>query len=85
MWRYNKLTEKALEAVQKAQALPQQNGQQHIHPMHGLTALALQRDGVLPPLLGGLSIRSEDLRKEIEAETRQTSQGQRRHSSIREQ
>ncbi|MGC1375785.1 MAG: Clp protease N-terminal domain-containing protein, partial [Anaerolineales bacterium] len=68
MWRYNKLTEKALEAVQKAESLAEQHGQQQIQPLHLLAALVSQRDGVLPPLLVGLSIRSEDLRQEIEAE-----------------
>ena len=68
MWRYNKLTVKALEAVQKAESLAEQHGQQQIQPLHLLSALVSQRDGVVPPVLGRLNIRSEDLGQEIEAE-----------------
>ena len=39
MWRYNKLTEKALEAVQTAESLAEQHGQQQIQPLHLLSAL----------------------------------------------
>src|SRR5258708_1851727 len=68
MWRYNKLTEKALEAVQKAESLAEEHGQQQIQPLHLLSALVSQRDGVVPPVLTRLNIRPEDLSKEIEAE-----------------
>jgi ATP-dependent Clp protease ATP-binding subunit ClpB len=68
MWRYNKLTEKSLEAVQKAESLAEQHGQQQIQPLHLLAALVSQRDGVVPPLLVQLNIRPEDLAQEIEAE-----------------
>ena len=68
MWRYNKLTEKSLEAVQKAESLAEQHGQQQIQPLHLLAALVSQRDGVVPPLLVQLNIRPEDLAQEIDAE-----------------
>jgi ATP-dependent Clp protease ATP-binding subunit ClpB len=68
MWRYNKLTEKALEAVQKAESLAEQHGQQQIQPLHLLSALVSQRDGVVPPVLTQLRLRPDDLRQEIETE-----------------
>ena len=68
MWRYNKLTEKALEAVQKAESLAEEHGQQQIQPLHLLSALVSQRDGVAPSVLARLNIRSQDFRQDTEAE-----------------
>jgi ATP-dependent Clp protease ATP-binding subunit ClpB len=68
MWRYNELTEKSLEAVQKAESLAGQHGQQQIQPLHLLAALVSQRDGIAPSVLAQLKIRPEDLRQEIETE-----------------
>jgi ATP-dependent Clp protease ATP-binding subunit ClpB len=68
MWRYNKLTEKALQAVQKAESLAEEHGQQQIQPLHLLSALVSQRDTIVPPVLGRLSIRPEDLQEEVERE-----------------
>src|SRR4051812_11795946 len=70
MWRHNKLTEQALAAVQKAESLAQQYGQQQIQPLHLLLALVSERDGVVQQLLVRLKIRPEDLRKDTEAELR---------------
>jgi ATP-dependent Clp protease ATP-binding subunit ClpB len=68
MLRYDKLTVKAQEAQQKAQAVAEQYGQQQLQPLHLLSALVSQRDGVVPPLLSRLGIRPEVLAQDIDAE-----------------
>jgi ATP-dependent Clp protease ATP-binding subunit ClpB len=68
MLRYDKLTVKAQEALQKAQDIAEQNSQQQLEPLHLLAALVAQRDGVVPPLLSRLGARPEALTQEIEAQ-----------------
>ncbi len=66
MLRYDKLTVKAQEALQAAQDVAEQHGQQQLEPVHLLAALVAQRDGVVPPLLSRLGVRPEALSAEIE-------------------
>ena len=68
MLRYDKLTVKAQEAQQKAQAVAEQYGQQQLEPLHLLAALVAQRDGVVPPLLSRLGVRPEALAQDINTE-----------------
>ena len=68
MVRFDKLTVKAQAAVQGAQELAAQHGQQAIEPLHLLAALVGQADGVVPPLLARLGIRPEVLSPEIAKE-----------------
>jgi ATP-dependent Clp protease ATP-binding subunit ClpB len=68
MLRWDKLTVKAQEAQQQAQAVAEQHGQQQLQPLHLLSALVSQRDGVVPPLLSRLGVRPEALVQEIDAE-----------------
>ena len=68
MLRYDKLTVKAQEAQQKAQAVAEQYGQQQLEPLHLLAALVAQRDGVVPPLLSRLGVRPEALAQDIDTE-----------------
>src|SRR5216110_2539951 len=68
MLRFEKMTVKAQEAVQSAQEVAARHENQQIEPVHLLAALVTQADGVVPPLLARLGIRSEGLAQEIERE-----------------
>ena len=68
MLRFEKMTVKAQEAVQGAQEVAAQHENQQIEPIHLLSALVAQSDGVVPPLLARLGIHSEALTQEIERE-----------------
>ena len=50
-FRFEKLTQKAQEAVQQAQEIAGQNGHQAVHPLHLLIALAREREGIVRPVL----------------------------------
>ncbi len=69
MLRFDKLTVKAQEALQEAQGVAARHENQQIEPLHLLAALVAQSDGVVPPLLARLGVRSEALGAEIERET----------------
>ncbi len=51
MFRFDKLTQKAQEAVQQAQTIAEQNQHQAIHPLHLLIALAAEKEGIVRPVL----------------------------------
>ncbi len=68
MLRFEKMTVKAQEAVQTAQEVAARHENQQVEPVHLLAALVGQADGVVPPLLARLGIRSEALSQEIEKE-----------------
>jgi ATP-dependent Clp protease ATP-binding subunit ClpB len=68
MLRFEKMTVKAQEAVQRAQEIAANHENQQIEPIHLLAALVTQPDGVVPPLLARLGIRTESLSQEIERE-----------------
>jgi ATP-dependent Clp protease ATP-binding subunit ClpB len=68
MLRFEKMTVKAQEAVQSAQEIAARHENQQVEPVHLLAALVGQADGVVPPLLARLGIRSEALSQEIERE-----------------
>ena len=68
MLRFEKMTVKAQEAVQSAQEVAARHENQQIEPVHLLAALVSQADGVVPPLLARLGVRSEALSQEIERE-----------------
>jgi len=59
--RLDKLTVKAQEAVQAAQEVAARHQHQQIEPLHFLSALVEQREGVVAPLLAKLGIRQEAL------------------------
>ncbi len=67
MIRFDKLTVKAQEALQAAQEIGARHDQQQVEPLHLLAALVEQRDGVVPPLLGRLGVRTEVLSGDMEA------------------
>ncbi|HXY23145.1 MAG TPA: ATP-dependent chaperone ClpB [Candidatus Acidoferrum sp.] len=68
MLRFEKMTVKAQEAVQSAQEVAASHEHQQIEPIHLLSALVAQADGVVPPLLARLGIRTEALTQDIELE-----------------
>jgi ATP-dependent Clp protease ATP-binding subunit ClpB len=68
MVRMDKFTLKAQEAIAEAQELAGARGHQQIEPLHVLAALAAQKEGVVPPLLGKLGVRVDAILAEAEAE-----------------
>jgi len=68
MLRFEKMTVKAQEALQEAQEIAARHEQQEIAPLHLLSALVAQTDGVVPSLLTRLGVRNEMLSAEIERE-----------------
>ena len=51
MFRFDKFTEKAQEAVQHSQAIADKNQHQALYPLHLLIALATEKDGIVRPVL----------------------------------
>ena len=51
MFRLDKLTQKAQEALQQAQAVAEKNESQVMFPLHLLIALAQEREGIVRPVL----------------------------------
>ncbi|MBS1856312.1 MAG: ATP-dependent chaperone ClpB [Acidobacteria bacterium] len=51
MFRLDKLTQKAQEALQQTQALAEGQESQMMHPLHLLLALVEERDGIVRPIL----------------------------------
>ena len=68
MLRFDKMTVKAQEALQQAQEIAARHENQAVEPIHLLAALVKQQDGVVPPLLARLGIRTELLKQDIERE-----------------
>jgi len=68
MLRFDKMTVKAQEALQQAQEIAGSHQNQAVEPLHLLAALVYQADGVVPPLLARLGIRSEPLTQDVERE-----------------
>jgi len=66
MLRFDKLTVKAQEALQESQEIAARHDHQMIEPIHLLSALVAQSDGVVRPLLQRLGAPPEALAKEIE-------------------
>src|SRR5262249_38755604 len=66
--RFDKLTLKAQEAVQAAQALAERESHQEIQPEHLLVALLRESEGVVAPLLAKLGARAEAVRRDADAE-----------------
>ena len=51
MFRFDKLTQKAQEAVQQAQSIAEKNQHQALTPLHLLIALASEHEGIVRPVL----------------------------------
>jgi ATP-dependent Clp protease ATP-binding subunit ClpB len=59
--RWDKLTLKAQEAMQRANDLASENGNPEVLPLHVLTALAEDREGIVPPVLGKIGVDADAL------------------------
>ncbi len=68
MIRFDKLTIKSQEAVQSAQRIAEQKGNQQIEVEHLLVALIDQEEGVVNPILKKLGADPSGIRKELERE-----------------
>ncbi len=66
--RFDKLTVKAQQALQDAQERAAQLSHQELTGLHLLAALLAQQDGIVPPLLSKLGVRSESVALEVEKE-----------------
>jgi ATP-dependent Clp protease ATP-binding subunit ClpB len=65
-----RFTQKAQEALAAAQSLAAQYSHQQIEPEHLLAVLCNQTDGLLPPLLKGMNVSRDELRRNIESHLR---------------
>jgi ATP-dependent Clp protease ATP-binding subunit ClpB len=65
-FRFEKLTQKAQEAVQQAQELAGQNGHQAVHPLHLLIALSREREGIVRPVLEKCGVQPDMMINEAE-------------------
>ena len=65
-FRFDKLTQKAQEAVQEAQEIAGQNGHQAVHPLHLLIALGREREGIVRPVLEKCGVQPDPLIAEAE-------------------
>ena len=68
MLRYDKLTVKAQEALQQAQEAAARASEQQVEPVHILSALLAQSDGLVAPLLAKLGVSPEAISAEVRRE-----------------
>ncbi|MDO8682593.1 MAG: Clp protease N-terminal domain-containing protein [Armatimonadota bacterium] len=66
--RLDKFTIKAQEALENAQLIADEKGNQQIEPEHLLLALLCQEDGIVQPLLQKLGAAPEALARQVENE-----------------
>jgi ATP-dependent Clp protease ATP-binding subunit ClpB len=69
MFRLDKLTQKAQEALQQTQGIAEQNGSQVMFPLHLLIALAQEKEGIVRPVLEKCNVHPDAVVSEA---TRQT-------------
>ena len=77
-FRFEKLTLKSQEAVQKAQALAQERGHQRLEPMHLLAALLDPDQAVVRSLLTQLGVNPAQVLQAAEEGLERPAQGHRR-------
>src|SRR5438309_987046 len=63
--RWEKLTVKAQEAVQRANELASEHGNPELMPIHVLGALIEDREGIVPPILEKIGIGPQGVLKDI--------------------
>src|SRR5579871_250106 len=56
MFRFDRLTQKAQEGLQQAQAVAEETGNQVIHPAHLLIALLQEREGIVNVVLQKIGV-----------------------------
>jgi ATP-dependent Clp protease ATP-binding subunit ClpB len=67
-FRFDKLTIKAQEAVQRAQELAADRGNPQIDPLHLLASLVSEEEGIVKPLLDKIGVNLSQLSRSIEGE-----------------
>jgi ATP-dependent Clp protease ATP-binding subunit ClpB len=67
-FRFDKLTQKAQEAVQRAQEIAADAGNPQIESLHLLSALVDEQEGIVRPLLDAVGVNQQQLRQMITAE-----------------
>jgi len=65
---FNKFTTKSQEAVQRAHELCTEHGNPELHPLHLLSALLAEREGIIAPLLEKLGTNRQQLGSMVESE-----------------
>ncbi len=65
-FRFDKLTQKAQEAVQQAQEIAGENGNQAVQPLHLLIALIREREGIVRPVLEKCGAQTEPMLAEAQ-------------------
>ncbi len=68
--RFDKLTVKAQEAVQRAQELAQERNHVEVQPLHLLTAMLEEEEGVVSPLLNKIGANASRIKQIVEGELR---------------
>ena len=65
---YDKLTQKSVECIQNAQRCALSNGNQEIRPIHILSVLVSDQDGLIYQMLRDMNINTDYLMKDCEEE-----------------
>src|ERR1035437_6308280 len=73
---FNQFTTKAKEAIRKAHELAIERGQNHVSPLHLLTALILQEESIVPSILDRMNLDTIFLTDTILDEIEGTEAGQ---------
>ncbi|MDA0659622.1 MAG: ATP-dependent chaperone ClpB [Planctomycetota bacterium] len=73
-FRMDKLTIKAQEAVANAQSTASDNGHPQIEPLHLLSALISESEGIVPPLLQKIGVDARRLSSSVESEMKRLPQ-----------
>jgi ATP-dependent Clp protease ATP-binding subunit ClpB len=68
--RFDRMTIKAQEALQRAQQLAAEEGNPQIDPIHLLAALLAEPEGVIRPIMERIGVNAEQLRAMVDAERR---------------
>ena len=66
MFRFDKLTQKAQEAVQQSQAVAEEHGNQAVHPLHLLVSLNRERDSIVRSVLEKIGVQPDAIVAEAE-------------------
>src|SRR5271156_3142302 len=71
MFRFDKLTQKAQEALQQSQAMAEKYSHQAVHPLHLLVSLATEKEGIVRPVLEKCGVQPEAIISEAERQLTQ--------------
>jgi ATP-dependent Clp protease ATP-binding subunit ClpB len=71
MFRFDKLTQKAQEALQQSQGIAEKYAHQAVHPLHLLVSLATEKEGIVRPVLEKCGVHPEAIISEAERQLAQ--------------